>query len=495
MIQELINKYGEDNTRIYLRERWAKPEHFFEYTSVYSGLFTDATPEVHKTIVAEYLKGGKVGVGLPRGGAKSTLTNLEYVPWCALYGRYKFIIIISDTFAQAKLHVNAIKNELENNAIIKWIYGDVKGGKWGEEGIEVKTTTGELCYIVPLGAGMKIRGLIFNGLRPQLVIWDDIENLEMVYSKERRQKLYEWATKDVEPALDVRHKNIFYIGTILHYHSLLKQVMDHKGVFKGWRTVFIKAIQDGKSFWEARYPLAHLVRMRDDPDYHSYVGSAVFAQEYQNEPQDDKDRIIKSDWVKEYSLAEVIRAQNADNDTDRLWKWLQPMERYAAIDPAISEKTTADYFAMYVAAKDPKTGNEYQLDLIHDRSSDPDKQVKWAADKVEEWRLQTLGVEAVQYQAGLAVLIKRELQRRGLNCRVVAIKTDKDKIRRARIHSVAFEGGFIHIRTDHPKYGIIRGEIDQFPLGEHDDAFDALMLSRELTNKRTARVFARNPIR
>lgn len=254
-----------------------------------------------------------------------------------------------------------------------------------------------------------------------------------------------------------------------------------------------KAIENGKSFWEARFPLDWLIAIRDDASHPDFVGSIVFAQEYQHEPQDDKDRIIKLDWIKTYSLAETVRRIEAEDDEARKKKWLQGLERVGAIDPNISEATSADFFAMYVMGYEDKTGNEYMLDLLHDKSSDPDTQVKWACDMVQKWDLQVLGIESVQYQKGLVSLVRKELQRRKLYCRVVPIKTDKDKIRRAKIHSVAFEGGFVKLRSDHEKCDIIRTEIEEFPLGEHDDTFDALMLCRETRRKPKARAFANKP--
>ena len=493
-IQKLVDQFGSIRAAAYLRHRFSKPENFFEYTSLYSELLENEVPEMHQEIVGMYMQGGRIAGCAPRGGAKSTVTGLEFAPWLALNGKRRFILYISDTFTQAKLHVGTIKDQLETNEKVRFVYPGAKGEKWGEEGIEINTVDGGTCFILPLGAGMKVRGLRYKGRRPDQAIIDDLENLDIVYSPERRKKLQRWFDFDLEPGLDRYNKNIIFIGTMLHYHALLMQVVHKKGKYQSWKTFFYKALDSqGKSFWESRYPTEYLTGIRDNPEHPDYVGSIVFSQEYQNEPQDDNDRIIKMSWIQSYNYNEAWRGVEAESDAESKKKWRMGLERVGAVDTAISEKEGADFFSFYMMGVDPKTGIEYMLDLIHDRIGDINQQVKVICDGVQNWSLDVLGIESVAYQAGLVKLVRVELQRRRVFCRVVAIKTDKDKIRRARIHSSAFEAGFIKLRQDHPKYDIIRTELEEFPLGEHDDAFDSLMLAREARRAPKARTFANKP--
>ena len=493
-IQTLISKFGSIRAAAYLRYRFTNPERFFEYTSLYSELLENEVPQMHQHIVGLYMQGGRIAGCAPRGGAKSTVTGLEFAPWLALNGKRRFILYISDTFTQAKLHVGTIKDQIETNEKLRFVYPNAKGEKWGEEGIEINSIDGGTCFILPLGAGMKVRGLRYKGRRPDQAIIDDLENLDIVYSPERRKKLQRWFDFDLEPGLDRYNKNIIFIGTLLHYHALLKQVITKSGKYASWKTFFYKALDEfGKSFWESRYPTDYLTAIRDDPTHPDYVGSIVFAQEYQNEPQDDNDRIIKMAWIQSYNFAEAWRSIEADNDDLRRQKWLSRLERVGGVDLAISEKEGSDFFSFYSMGVDPATGIEYQLDLIHGKFGDINEQVKMICDGIEEWKLDVVGIEAVAYQAGLVKLVRVELQKRRLFCRIVPIKTDKDKIRRARIHSSAFEAGFVKLRQDHPKYDIIRTELEEFPLGANDDAFDSLMLAREARRAPRARTFGEKP--
>lgn len=495
-ITKLVERFGEEKARLFLQDYYSKPEHFWDFAALFSGLMGDAVPDFHRELVKELMVPGKFAGAAPRGGAKSTVVGLIFAAWLALNGKRWFIPYISDTFLQAKLLAGGLKAEIESNPKINFVYPNAVSKRWGEEGFVINGLQHE-CYILPLGAGMKIRGLKFKNHRPDHVIIDDLENMEVVYSKERRQKLQKWFDYDLEPAMDRYNKNITYIGTILHYHALLKQVLEKKGKYSGWRTRIWKAIDElGRSFWPARFPVEYLMAMRDDPNHPDYVGSIVFAQEMQNEPQDDQDRIIKIDWLREYNFREKWVGNVAETDEARMWMWLNKLEREAAVDTAISDEETSDFFAMYVGGFEQSTAFEYMLDLVHDHISDINKQVEVICDKVVEWKLTKLGIESVAFQKGLYTLVKKELNRRAIyTCQVVPIKTDKDKIRRARIHSSGFEAGHIYFRSDHQKCAILKDEILEFPLGAHDDAFDALMLYREQRQAKRARAIANNPLR
>lgn len=503
-IRELINKFGEAKTRTFLQKHLAKPESFLQFCSLFPQYTTNAMPDFHEEMVSEVIYGMLIDksagtrfcFGAPRGFAKSSLFNVLFNAWCSVNGFFHFVIPISDTHDQAKLHLGALKSALEESEIINWIYPDLKGSNWGEERIVVNSLQGEVL-ILARGAGMKIRGLRFKQYRPQLAIIDDLENSELVYSADRRKKLKSWFDNDLEPAFDRYNKNIVFIGTVLHYHSLLKQVLDKQGKYTSWNTRIYKALtDDGISLWEDRFSAEYLRGMRDDPQNPDYVGSIVFAQEFQNEPQDDKDRIIKLEWIKDYEFKMEYLAWPGEDETDKKKRYIKEnfTMRFAGFDPAISEKESADNCSLYVAGLEKDTAKEKMLDLIVKKEGDINKQRDFICDKVVEWGVDVLGIESVAYQRGLYNIVKAELNRRGVYIKIMPIQTDKDKIRRARIHSSGFEGGFILLRADHENYSIIKSEIEEFPRGANDDAFDSLMLSREARQTGGgARAFSNKP--
>lgn len=506
-IKSLIKKYGSTTSRLYLRNRFAKKteDSFWEFTYfIYGEKMEDSTPPFHKLIIKDILEHytrtgewliGRLAFAAPRGGSKTTLVGTMFLSWVALNGWLKHVLYVSDTQEKAISLTSGIRKQIETNRRIKFLYPEAKNKEnWGKERFIINGIEAQ-CLIVPIGQGKNVRGISEDNIRPQLAILDDLENLEMVYSKERRRKLQDWLDFDLEPAMDRRNKNIIYIGTVLHYRSLLNKVLKNEGKYSSWKTRKFQAINKAnQSFWESRFDLAYLKGIRDDPNHPEYVGSIVFAQEYQNEPQDDKDRIIKRDWIKEYNFNEEWRKVEGETDEKRRENWLSKLEIVGAVDTAISEKESGDNFSFYSYGFDKRTGKEYMLDLVHGKFPDINEQVKIICDCIAKWGHKTVGIESVAFQQGLYNLVKQELQRRKIyQTKVRKVRTDKDKIRRAKIHSSAFEGGFVLLRADHEKYGIIKSEIEEFPLGEHDDTFDSLMLSREAREKPRARAFIHKP--
>ena len=79
------------------------------------------------------------------------------------------------------------------------------------------------------------------------MVLDDIENDENVRTVEQRKKLENWFYKAVSKAGDT-YTDIVYIGTLLHYDSLLAKVLKNPA----YRSVKYKAVQSFSTspLWE-----------------------------------------------------------------------------------------------------------------------------------------------------------------------------------------------------------------------------------------------------
>jgi predicted phage terminase large subunit-like protein len=491
MFQEIINILGEEKAATYFRRRFRDPANMLEMCALFPEHLKKPMPLFHKQMLKEAAKGGRLAIVSPRGSAKSTAIDVFTTSYFAFNAFQNFIVIISDTYAQAKLQLAALKYEIETNPMINWLYPKMQGEPWGEDRILLHTPNGDVM-IYAIGAGMKIRGLRFRNHRPGLVIIDDLENLEAVDSLEQRQKLLRWFQYDLLRALDRDRGSIIYIGTVLHSDALMLKAVKQQGIFAGWRALFYQALQkDGSSLWPEMWSKEYLHAIRDNPKHQDFIGTYAFAQEMQNEPQDDRDRIIKLQWLREYNLKEKIAHFEGANDEERLKAFLKTLKIYGGVDPSISQKETADFFSFYTFGED-KEGNEYELDCVAGRFS-VEKQAQVICDGFKKWHHEKIGIETIAYQAALNQLVRSESQKQHLFIKTVAIKTDKDKIRRAIKHSVSFESGHVYLRSDHGETETLRQEILDFPHAAHDDRFDSLMLTKEVAAKPRVRVFAKKP--
>ena len=160
----------------------------------------------------------------PRGEAKTTFVDVFFSLWCVVTGRKRYILLVADAFEQAASFLEAIKVELESNPRLMADFpGQCGEGRVWNVGTII---TASNVKIQAFGAGKRMRGLRHGPHRPDLVLLDDLENDENVRSPEQRDKLENWLMRTVlslGPADD--SMDVIYIGTILHYDSVLARTL------------------------------------------------------------------------------------------------------------------------------------------------------------------------------------------------------------------------------------------------------------------------------
>lgn len=410
------------------------------------------TPAFHKEILSDVSDKSKpfVAVAAPRGHAKSTLVNHDFLLWAICTRQVHFAIPISDTYSQSVEFVNAVKEELADNTIIRWLYGDLSSNYWRDG--EFVTSTG--IKVLALGSGMKIRGLRHREHRPDLLIFDDLENDEQVASAEQRKKLKRWFIKAALNALS-RDGRAIIIGTILHHDSLLNNIIRHQEMFAAWLTRLYRALNtDSKgreyALWPQHENVDYLKAIRDDPKHPKYMGSIAFAQERQNKPFSEEDAIIQPDWIQ--------------------WALERPPEnavlaRAEAVDPATSEKQRADPTGIVVGELD-NSGDAY-IFYASDKRLTPRKNAEEIKRVYETYEPNAVGVEAGALEIVFSDLLD--------GVATIPQKPDKDKVRRLLAVSKFFEGGKIYFVQKGRGIQSLYDQLMEFPAGTHDDMVDAMV--------------------
>ncbi len=423
-----------------------------------SHYFYNDACEMHDDIIqlAQDENEKAVVVVAPRGFAKSTLVSLAFPLWCICEQLKHFIVIVSDTSTQAQGFLRDIVQELEENEALHDYYGDDIYPKLDLQGNFVKWTDTDIITrsdieIVAKGADNKLRGLRKKQHRPDLIIVDDLENDKNVQTLEQRKKLMNWYNKALLNTLDPDTGRIFVIGTIIHFDSLLKNLFKNKT----YTSRFYTAIKnDGSSLWPSRWSLERLL------DKKKKIGSVAFNSEFMNQPINPEAKIFKEEWLKYYKSREVERNGTCTYRGELLTV-------YGAVDPAISQKEKADYFAFCTIGV---TANKdiYILEAYKDRLNFT-SQIRTIIQKNERWKHNQIAVEENGYQAALKeqVLNERLL-------RIKPVKNIKDKYTRIIGLSTYFENGKIFI--DENMKELIE-EYLFYPDSPHDDLLDALEMA------------------
>jgi predicted phage terminase large subunit-like protein len=139
------------------------------------------------------------------------------------------------------------------------------------------------------------------------------------------------------------------------------------------------------------------------------------------------------------------------------------MTIFMGVDPAISEKATADYFALAVIGKDGAR-HLWLLETCRERLDFP-RQIELIRSLAARWKPRKIAIEEQAYQMSLIQQLMRES-----NLPVVGSKTTSDKTARMMAMSPHFENGRIRVRRGLREF---EAEYLAFPKGAHDDLLDA----------------------
>ena len=428
-----------------------------------------------------------VAAAAPRGHAKSTAVSFAYVLGAVLFRAHKFVLLVSDTEAQASMFLGNIKQELQENEDLIELFqlkkddkGLVKFPKDTETDIIVETIDGHKFRIIAKGAEQKLRGLNWNGTRPDLVVVDDLENDELVMNKERRTKLRRWFYAALLPVMSPRGK-FRMVGTILHMDSLLESLMprewDKATVHEALKTWSMKPRQMWKSIkwrahnsdfsallWSERFNKEFFEQKREDflrqgiPD--------VYSQEYLNEPIDEA--------VSYYKKGDFL-LRTKDDEKLRL-------NYYITADLAISEKETADWSAFVVGGVD-ENKKLHVVNVIRERL-DGREIVDLILALHRTYEPLAFGIEEMQVSKAIGPFLREEMMRQNTYPTLVPMKhMNKDKLMRGRSIQARMRAKAVKFDGEADWFPTFQDELLKFPRAKNDDQADAFAYLGLLVDK------------
>lgn len=391
-----------------------------------------------------------------RGSGKSTLISFSYALWAILgMQEKKFVLIISQTRAQAKQHMMNLKRELETNTLLRSDLGPFQEeqDEWGASSL-VFTTLG--ARITALSVESSIRGLRHNQYRPDLIICDDLEDLSSVKTHESRQKTYQWLTAEAIPGGD-RNTRVIVIGNLLHRESLvmrLKKDMEdgeRNGIFRAYPLLD----ESGRTLWPGKYPTQADIEEERQKSGNEYAWQREFLLHIIS----SEDQVIDESWIQYYD--------ELPKDPSKY------RQVYMGVDLAISQRETADYTAIVSGLLQgyEKDFCLYILpNIVNRRMNFPEtiQQIKdlYKANKII--KTTSLYVEDVGYQKAVIDQLFNE------SIKAEGVKVTSDKHSRLVTVSTLIKSGKIKFpRTG--SEGLIR-QIVGFGSEAHDDLVDAFTI-------------------
>lgn len=416
-----------------------------------------------------------VAIAAPRGHSKSTSITLSYTLASILFRERKFVLLLSDTESQAVMFLGQIKQELAENQDIVNLFGvkkegdNVKFPKDSESDVIIEFEDGHRCRIIAKGSEQKLRGMLWDGKRPDLIVCDDMENDEIVMNKDRREKFRRWFYGALLPCLSGTGV-IRYVGTILHMDSMLERLMPQYGSIGyqetelktfsarrvgGWRAVKYKAHNEDFSeiLWPAKWDKEGLKELRQ-----KYIDQGMpdlYSQEYLNIPIDEANTFFKkSDFV---PMTAEDRHRN--------------LNYYIAADLAISERERADYSAFVVGGVD-ENNILHVVNVIRDRL-DGLALVDTIIALQRQYDPIMFGIEETQITKAIGPFLREEMLRQNIWANIIPLKPYRqDKTMRARSIQARMRAGGCRFDKETDWYSTYEDELMKFPRARHDDQVD-----------------------
>lgn len=474
-----------------------KSPHFHEeLDSIWSrGVMKGRNPLKEAKVISR-LKGSRQVVAAPRGHAKSTNFTFKDSLHAILYAYKHYILILSDSSEQAEGFLDDIKTELEDNGNIIMDFGSLKGEKAWRTGVILTKTD---IKAEAIGSGKKVRGRRHRNWRPDLIVLDDIENDENVNTPEQRRKLKNWFDKAVSKAGDT-YTDIMYIGTILHYDSLLNNVLQNPRyktkkyraviseaantkLWDEWESIYTNLFnenheEDAKTFYEAHEKemlLGAEVLWEEKLSYYDLMeikvseGVASFNSELQNDPIDPESATFNPEWF-DYYEPELMDFSSPE------------FVFVAANDPSLGKNKKSDTSSIINLALSTKTGYMYvadasvekrKPDVIIDDVFEMNRRLKRDYKK----GFYKFGVEVVQFQYFFKEVMAAKSAEEGEYIPIEEIQSTVNKVLRIESLQPVIKNKYLKFNREHKT---LLKQLQEFPMGKNDDAPDGLQMAVQL---------------
>lgn len=356
----------------------------------------------------------------PRDHAKSTGLTTVYVLAECLFRTSDYIILVGSTEDGSAEQLGNIVEELTENDDIIREFGVKKFLRTSNTDVICEMNDGHRFRIIAKGAEQRIRGRLWKGKRPNLLVCDDMEDDEQVENADRRAKFRRWFFRAAKQALS-KSGRIRVHGTILHDDSLLNRLRRNRT----WKHLFYKAHTGFDDFsnilWPERWSEAQLRTRRQE--FIEDGDAAGYSQEFLNDPLDHSDAFLKKD---------DFRAMSADDyDSDKIV--------CAAADFAVSKADKANRTSFTIGGKDVNN----ILHVIDQRVGrwEPTEWIDEMFSIQQRHNPEVFWVEDGVIWKSVRSMVYREMQVRDIRINIEAILPVKDKATRGRSYQRRMRAG------------------------------------------------------
>lgn len=353
----------------------------------------------------------KVAMDAFRGCGKTSLVALGLAAQGILFRQYRFIVYVTETETVAIEQTENLRRELMTNEFIRKVFGSINtktvdgiGERFGKKGwvAQLPDDSGNRnfkTFVLPRGSGQQVRGLLFENSRPDLIIFDDLEDKATITNPEVRRKRKNWLYGDALKCVSRYSKThrFIYTDTVKHQDSLLLELK----ALPDWYSDSVAICDENLVSLCPEFMSTEEVK-REYAEHKELGLTHVFAQEYMGKIIASDDAPFRQDMFQYYF------------ESSREFKDIQDrLVNVLLFDPArtVNPKAADSGFAIW--GIDVRSGRLYFRFGMGEKLS-PGEQHQMVSKLCRQFNVSVLGVELAGLEDHILHPLQTQLQQDGV---------------------------------------------------------------------------------
>jgi hypothetical protein len=379
-------------------------------------------------------------------------------------------LIANESATNAQRMLRAIRQHAESNRVFRALYSDIipkhtSKTRWNDEELQFNR---QGHYPEPSIDSIGMTGAVTSRHYTHIT-YDDPISEEAVKSDKVMQDTINRMSTALDLLTDPAHDSIWLVGTRWALHDVYSVWMK---IFGDQLGRFIRsAIEDGDPIWPERFTLEVLAIKRQ------ILGEYKFSCLMMNNPRNEElqDMNVKDlrfwHWANDETV--VVLMDQQGNELRRVP--LEKLDITTTVDLAAAEKIADDRNCITTVGITP--WNECIILDSWAKRCTPLTVLEYLFEIKKRFSPRAFGIEDVAYQKAFKYFVKQQCEQRGVYMNIVPLKAVGKKEVRIRGLQPLLATGRIYA---HPTQHVLRSELADFPLGEHDDTIDGLSMHLQL---------------
>ena len=404
---------------------------------------------------------------VPRGHLKSSLVTVgNTLRWIYTDPSVR-VLIANATYRMATTFVGQIQRHLKFNQKLLERFGSIADNpvNWTNDTITLEAAREAHGKKEATVTGFGMGGNLVSQHYDKIIL-DDVVNRDSINTRDQIDKTILFL-KDVLDLLEPGGELII-LGTRWHDDDLYGWIMDKTNDIISSFDIYLRPAFTGnlrdhvsfKAIWPEKFTRNVLEKLYREK------GPYEFSAQYLNEVIPDTDATFRKEWFHYYDETELKG---------------RPLNKFTAVDPAISLEKEADYTSIITVGID-HFHNWYVLDIFRDRVT-PSQLIERLYLTYERWHPIEIAIEDVAFQKVLQYSINEEGRKRHKYLPIVEVAPEeRSKDERIRGLQPLYANGVVLHNKELVYNDYLEDELTRFPRGKHDDIIDSLSYMKDIVS-------------